>query len=163
MVFVGPPAVELILSLPTEPHGKNNRGGFWPPQVWLGQILQLNFPSFPFGVGLGGLVVVGGKWGKSQFSRELLWDNERQAVASLGTNWKHKLDKSGFLFQPKLKTKDHPQAMGFLFWFKIKPNVIFDILELAAFRKYSTDSVLQKFEEPCRIYKKYVNLNDMMI
>ena len=38
-------------------------------------------------------------------------------------------------------------------------NVLFDILELAAFRKYSTDWVLQKFEEPCRIYKKYVNVN----
>ena len=67
LVFVGPPAVELILSLPTEPHGKNNRGGFWPPQVWLGQILQLNFPSFPFGVGLGGLVVVGGNGGSPNF------------------------------------------------------------------------------------------------
>ena len=42
-------------------------------------------------------------------------------------------------------------------------NVIFDILELAAFRKYSTDWVLQKLEQLCRIYKKYVNLNDMMI
>ena len=47
-------------------------------------------------------------------------------------------------------------------------NVIFDILELAEFRKYSTDWVLQKFEEPCRIYKKYANVNvkcndDMMI
>ena len=41
-------------------------------------------------------------------------------------------------------------------------NVIFDILELAAFRKYSTDWVLQKFEEPCRIYKKNVNVNMMI-
>ena len=38
-------------------------------------------------------------------------------------------------------------------------NVIFDILELAAFRKYSTDWVLQKFEEPCRMCKKYINVN----
>ena len=95
LVFVGPPAVELILSLPTEPHGKNNRGGFWPPQVWLGQILQLNFPSFPFGVGLGGLVVVGGKWGEVPiFQRVTLgqrtpgsgisWD---QLEAQVGQKW----------------------------------------------------------------------------
>ena len=38
-------------------------------------------------------------------------------------------------------------------------NVIFDILELAAFRKYNTDWVLQKFEEPCRMCKKYINVN----
>ena len=101
-------------------------------------IITIKLPLLPIWSGLGWVGGGGGKWGKSQFSRELLWDNERQAVASLGTNWKHKLDKSGFLFQPKLKTKDHPQAMGFLFWFKIKPNVIFDILEPAAFRKYST-------------------------
>ena len=34
-----------------------------------------------------------------------------------------------------------------------------NVLELAEFRKYSTDWVLQKFEEPCRLYKKYVNVN----
>ena len=34
-------------------------------------------------------------------------------------------------------------------------NVIFDILELPAFRKYSTCWVLQKFGEPCRILKKF--------
>ena len=32
-------------------------------------------------------------------------------------------------------------------------DVIFDILEPAAFRKYSTHWVLQKFEESCRIFK----------
>ena len=36
-------------------------------------------------------------------------------------------------------------------------NVIFDILEPSAFRKYSTCWVLHKFEEPCKIYKKFVN------
>ena len=35
-------------------------------------------------------------------------------------------------------------------------NVIFDILEPHAFRKFSTCWVLQKFEEPCRILKKLV-------
>ena len=37
-------------------------------------------------------------------------------------------------------------------------NVIFDILEPPAFRKYSTRWVLQKFEEPCTILKKFVHV-----
>ena len=36
-------------------------------------------------------------------------------------------------------------------------NVIFDILELPAFSKYSTCWVLEKCEEPCRILKKFVH------
>ena len=34
--------------------------------------------------------------------------------------------------------------------FMTQGNVIFNILEAAAFRKFSTCWVLQKFEEPCR-------------
>ena len=41
--------------------------------------------------------------------------------------------------------------------FMTQGNVIFDILEPNAFRKYSTCWVLQKFEEPCRILKKFVH------
>ena len=37
-------------------------------------------------------------------------------------------------------------------------NVIFDILGPHAFRKYSTCWVLQKFQEPCRILKKFLHL-----
>ena len=40
--------------------------------------------------------------------------------------------------------------------FMAQGNVIFDILEPHAFRKFSTCWVLQKFEEPCRILKKLV-------
>ena len=40
--------------------------------------------------------------------------------------------------------------------FMTQGNVIFNILEAAAFRKFSTCWVLQKFEEPCRILKKLV-------
>ena len=36
-------------------------------------------------------------------------------------------------------------------------NVTFDILEPPAFRKYSTCWVLQKFEESCKILKKFVH------
>ena len=36
-------------------------------------------------------------------------------------------------------------------------NVILDIHEPHAFRKYSTCWVPQKFEEPCRILKKFVH------
>ena len=36
-------------------------------------------------------------------------------------------------------------------------NVIFDILEPLAFRKYITCWVLQKLEKPCRILKKFVH------
>ena len=40
--------------------------------------------------------------------------------------------------------------------FMTQGNVIFDILEPHAFRKYSTCWVLQKSEEPCRILKKFL-------
>ena len=40
--------------------------------------------------------------------------------------------------------------------FMTQGNVIFDILEPPAFIKYSTCRVLQKFEEPCKILKKFV-------
>ena len=41
--------------------------------------------------------------------------------------------------------------------FMTHENVIFDTLEPPAFRKYKTWLVLQKFEEPCRILKKFVH------
>ena len=36
-------------------------------------------------------------------------------------------------------------------------SVMFDIIEPHAFRKYSTCWVLEKSEEPCRIFKKFVH------
>ena len=40
---------------------------------------------------------------------------------------------------------------------KMYAYVMFYIIEHRAFRKYSTCCVLEKFEEPCRILKKFVH------
>ena len=45
-----------------------------------------------------------------------------------------------------------------LMTFMTHGNVIFDILEPPAFRKYSTCWILQKFEELCTILKKFVHV-----
>ena len=49
------------------------------------------------------------------------------------------------------------KCRGILMTFMTHENVIFDILEPHAIRKNSTCWVLQKFEEPCRILKKFVH------
>ena len=49
------------------------------------------------------------------------------------------------------------KCRGILMTFMTRENVIFDILEPHAFRKYSTCWVLQKFEASCRILKKFVH------
>ena len=55
------------------------------------------------------------------------------------------------------KTKVFSYGMSSLMTFMIHGHVIFDNLEPSALKKYSTCWVLQKFEEPCKLLKKFVH------
>ena len=55
------------------------------------------------------------------------------------------------------KRREMQICRDILLAFMTHGNVIIDIFEPPAFRKYSTCWVLQKFEEPCRILKKFVH------